>query len=250
MSHWVFLRGLARERTHWGDFPDRFRAALPGATLHLPDLPGNGTRHRETSPCSVSAMVQDCREWLHAQGIHTPVRVLALSLGGMVAAEWAQQAPNELDGMVLINTSLRPFSPVHHRLRPHNWPRLLRLLSMAQSVEAREQAVWQMTSRQPEDPRVLSEWIDAAQGHPVRARNVLRQLLAAARYRASAQAPAVPALLLAGQGDALVDPRCSAALAQAWQLPLRQHPWAGHDLPLDDPAWVAEQVRGWLHLPL
>lgn len=248
MSHWVFLRGLARERTHWGDFPDLFRAALPGATLHLPDLPGNGTRHRETSPCSVPAMVQDCRAGLHALGIHTPVRVLALSLGGMVAAEWARQAPHELAGMVLINTSLRPFSPVHHRLRPHNWLRLLRLLAATHSLEAREQAVWQMTSRRPVDPRVLSEWIEAAQRHPVRARNVLRQLMAAARYRAPVLAQAVPALLLAGQGDDLVDPRCSAALAQAWQLPLRQHPWAGHDLPLDDPAWVAGQVRDWLYL--
>jgi hypothetical protein len=24
------------------------------------------------------------------------------------------------------------------------------------------------------------------------------------------------------------------------------HPWAGHDLPLDDPQWVLEQVLGFL----
>ena len=35
MSNWVFLRGLTRESAHWGDFPQRFAAALPGARVHL-----------------------------------------------------------------------------------------------------------------------------------------------------------------------------------------------------------------------
>ena len=41
MSNWVFLRGLTRESAHWGDFPQRFAAALPGARVHLIDLAGN-----------------------------------------------------------------------------------------------------------------------------------------------------------------------------------------------------------------
>jgi hypothetical protein len=38
----------------------------------------------------------------------------------------------------------------------------------------------------------------------------------------------------------------SGQLAAAWGAPHREHPWAGHDLPHDDPAWTAEQVRAWL----
>jgi pimeloyl-ACP methyl ester carboxylesterase len=76
--------------------------------------------------------------------------------------------------------------------------------------------------------------------------NVIRQLAAAARYQAPAGAPLMPVLLLAGAGDRLVSPRCSEALARQWSAPLAVHPTAGHDLPLDDGAWVAGQVKGWI----
>jgi hypothetical protein len=42
--------------------------------------------------------------------------------------------------------------------------------------------------------------------------------------------------------DVLVSPQCSATLAHRWQVELRIHPDAGHDLPLDDPAWVIQQT--------
>jgi hypothetical protein len=50
-------------------------------------------------------------------------------------------------------------------------------------------------------------------------------------------------LLLTSAQDGLVDTRCSLALAQAWHCDIESHPWAGHDLPLDDAAWVIEAVR-------
>ncbi|MGI9217433.1 MAG: alpha/beta fold hydrolase [Hydrogenophaga sp.] len=247
---WVLLRGLTRETAHWGDFPCVLQRALPGAQLHLLDLPGNGVRHAERSPATVHALVADVRRQLAQRGIATPVHVLALSLGAMVAAQWAHTAPHELAGAVLVNTSLRPFSPLHHRLQAPNWPRALRLALGRPTPDAAERLVWQMTSRQRNvDEAVIAAWVAARRQHPVRGANALRQLLAAARYRAPVQPPTVPLLLLAGAGDRLVDPRCSHALAQAWCAPLREHPRAGHDLPLDDPHWVAEQVRDWLTAP-
>jgi len=53
-------------------------------------------------------------------------------------------------------------------------------------------------------------------------------------------------LVLASAHDALVDPYCSRRLAQAWALPIAEHPTAGHDLPLDDGAWVVRQVERWV----
>jgi hypothetical protein len=35
-------------------------------------------------------------------------------------------------------------------------------------------------------------------------------------------------------------------LVDRWKTSLAIHPDAGHDLPLDDAAWVARQVRDWL----
>ncbi|MDF3831688.1 alpha/beta hydrolase, partial [Cupriavidus basilensis] len=53
-------------------------------------------------------------------------------------------------------------------------------------------------------------------------------------------------LVISSKTDRLVDPACSARLAAAWSVPHRRHPWAGHDLPHDDPAWLAATVAHWL----
>ncbi|KAB2876624.1 MAG: hypothetical protein F9K43_00925 [Bauldia sp.] len=37
----------------------------------------------------------------------------------MVATEWLHSAPQDIASAVLVNTSMRPFSPMHRRLRPH-----------------------------------------------------------------------------------------------------------------------------------
>jgi pimeloyl-ACP methyl ester carboxylesterase len=247
MNTWIFLRGLTREAAHWGRFTAIFQQALPRARILTLDLPGNGEHHRQTSPLSVAGMVDACRDECVRRGIETPVSLLAMSLGAMVAAEWARVAPEELDGCVLINTSMRPFSPLHHRLRPANYPTLLRLALGGGSAEAIEQTVLRLTSNQPGQLRdVIPDWSAVRRHRPVSASNAVRQLIAAARYRAPRQAPGVPLLLLGSEHDQLVDSRCSQAIASAWHCSLLMHPAAGHDLPLDDPRWVADQVRRWL----
>lgn len=247
MNTWIFLRGLTREAAHWGRFTAIFQQALPRARILTLDLPGNGEHHRQTSPLSVAGMVAACRDECVRRGIETPVSLLAMSLGAMVAAEWARVAPDELDGCVLINTSMRPFSPLHHRLRPANYPALLRLALGGDSTETIEQTVLRLTSNQPGQLReVIPDWTSVRRQRPVSAGNTVRQLIAAARYRAPRQAPGVPLLLLASEHDQLVDSRCSQAIASAWHCPLLMHPAAGHDLPLDDPRWVVDQVRRWL----
>lgn len=55
-----------------------------------------------------------------------------------------------------------------------------------------------------------------------------------------------PLLVLVSEGDTLVHPELSRTLAARLQAPLRSHPRANHDLPLEDPQWVADQVRDWL----
>ena len=75
--------------------------------------------------------------------------------------------------------------------------------------------------------------------------NILRQLFAAMRFRAPAQLGKIPLLMLAGEHDKLVNVACSRALASLWHCPLQIHAQAGHDLPLDDGAWVIRQVLDW-----
>jgi pimeloyl-ACP methyl ester carboxylesterase len=244
---WVLLRGLMREQRHWGDFPARYQVALKTPLTCL-DFAGNGHLHARTSASSVAGMVEDIRNQLRQLGIAPPYRVLALSLGAMVAVEWAMQYPAELEKVVLINTSLAPFNPFYQRLRPRNYPVLLRTL-LTGSLELREALILRLTSTHyggEHAAAILAQWISYASQCPVTRTNILRQLLAAVRYRAAPDKPAPDLLLLAGQRDALVNVQCSKTLAQRWHCPLRLHPGAGHDLPLDDPAWVIQQITDWL----
>ena len=245
-TRWIFLRGLTREAVHWGGFANAFRQAMPGAEVLMLDLPGNGLWHARPSPLSVAAMVAQCRAELAQRGVAGPFQLLAMSLGAMVATEWARTAPAEVQGCVLINTSFGSFSPFYRRLRPRNYVALLREVLMAPSPLAAESAVLRLTSnRAQERAAVVADWVDARAQRPVSSSNALRQLVAAARYRAPRTCPVERMLLLASAQDGLVSSQCSQAVASAWACPLVLHPWAGHDLPLDDPAWVAEQVARW-----
>lgn len=245
---WVFLRGLTRESRHWGAFVDEFAQALPGSRVVALDLPGNGHLNHFASPTRVPALVAHCRTQLALRQVDGPVRLLAMSLGAMVALAWAQAHPQEVAAQVLINTSVRPFNPFYQRLKPANYGVLLRLVLSRASDEAWESAVLRLTSNHWADrpEAVLPHWLGLRAANPVSRVNALRQLLAAARFRAPVMPPAVPTLLLASEHDQLVSSDCSKMLARVWRTPLRLHPSAGHDLPLDDGPWVAAQVRDWL----
>jgi pimeloyl-ACP methyl ester carboxylesterase len=174
MAHWILLRGLTRDRRHWGDFPNVLAGANPGQGVFAVDMAGNGERHRERSPASVAAMVDDLRRALRGHGIEGPHRLLALSLGGMVALEWAARYPAEIERVVLIDSSTGGLSPFHRRLRPEQYLRLLLFLACP-SAYCRERLVMAMTSSRPDAQRVAL-WADWRRENPVSLGNMLRQL--------------------------------------------------------------------------
>lgn len=247
---WVLLRGLSRESGHWGVFPEHLlrelRALQPQSQLVMLDLPGNGALRRQASPTQVSAIVDACRAELQRRGVTGPVSLVGMSLGAAVLSDWANRYPGEVDAGVLINPSLRPFSELFRRPRPLNYLGLL-LLSLSRfGARLREERVLMMTTRLTSPQTVIDRWVELQRQHPLGVRNTARQLLASMRYRASRTRPSAPMLLLCSKADSLVDWRCSQAISRAWGAPLRLHTKAGHDLPLDDPQWVAGAVADWL----
>lgn len=243
---WILLRGLTREAGHWGPFVPLLREALTPHAVLTPDLPGNGRRWAERSAATVPALMEAVRAELAAQGIHPPYRLLGMSLGAMACVAWVEMYAEEVEAMVLVNTSLRPFSAFHQRLLPRAWLALARLLMLGARPEAAEQAVLALTSRKNFSEAVraqlLEHWVALRQRHPVSRASAFNQLIAAARYRAPQAAPAAPVLVVGTHGDRLVSPRCSESLARQWRVPLVQHTDAGHDLPLDAAEWLAAQV--------
>jgi pimeloyl-ACP methyl ester carboxylesterase len=250
MSTWILLRGLTRETRHWGRLPDALRDAIGAAgaeRLLLLDLPGNGEFVNLRAPATVADMVGFVRIAALQSGVAGPYRVLAMSLGGMVATDWAQRHPGEIERLVLINTSMRPFSRMVERLRPSAWRGLFGVAAHWRDPSRAESGIHRLTCNNVATLGAdLDNWRDIRRSAPVSRANAWRQLWAAARFRAAAVKPACPVLILSSRADKLVNPVCSAKLAAAWRATHREHAWAGHDLPHDDPAWTSEQVRVWL----
>ncbi len=244
----MLLRGLMRESRHWGEFRSSLQSACSGQPLVCLDFPGNGVLHQLNSATSVEAMAQHCHHQMQQLGLAPPYRVIALSLGAMVAVAWNALYPNDLEKLVLMNTSLAPYNPFYQRLRPQNYPKLLRFL-LHGSPAQRERLILELTSNgsQPmKTENTLEQWLAYAQQYPIARSNILRQLFAAISYRAPITAPTVPTLLLAGQQDRLVNVQCSLTLACHWHCPIKIHPSAGHDLPLDEPDWLIREIQDWL----
>ncbi len=241
--NWILLRGLTREQAHWGDFPRRLQSAFPEHRFHPVDLPGTGVHFRESSPDTIVGI----REAVRRQVAHIPkpFSILALSMGGMVALDWAQHAPEgEIQNLVLINTS-SGFSPFWQRMRPGVWPKLIRLLIRRELFE-RERDLLRLTSNRVPPLELIKQWYRIQRQRPVSVHNAGRQIAAAARFKPASKRPMPEALLLASRGDRMVHWKCSADLEQRWQWTLKLHPDAGHDLVVDDPDWIIRQLLAWL----
>jgi pimeloyl-ACP methyl ester carboxylesterase/alpha-ketoglutarate-dependent taurine dioxygenase len=242
--HWLFLRGLSREKRHWGAFPETFARIVPGASVHCLDLPGAGTERERPSPRTIEAITADVRpRWLGLRNEHPgPWGLLAMSLGGMVAMAWCAQHPADFSRLVLANTSCGDLSRSWRRFHPGIIPSALRALATRDPAEREERILAFCTRLLPDLPAVAAQWAS----YPRMERgNVLRQLAAARAFRAPERIE-VPALVVGGGRDPLADPSCSRMLASHLGAPLTVHREAGHELALDAPEWFASEVAAWL----
>lgn len=246
-QNWILLRGLARESAHWGAFVPLLQSTFPDAQITLLDLPGTGCFYRETSPHTIKAITDRVRRHAFDQGfIDRPVTILALSLGAMVAWEWMRSYPEDICGAILMNTSFADLSPFYQRLRWQNYIDFVALL-MTRDLHNRESKILRLTSnRRNRDEQITQAWEKIQIERPISLKNSLRQIVAAASYRPDNIKPKPPVLLLNGQGDRLVAPACSEAIHKKWNLELHRRIGAGHDLTLDDGAWVALQLKEWV----
>ena len=246
-QNWLLLRGLARESAHWGDFTQQLQNTFPHAHVSVIDLPGTGQFYLEDSPNNIKSITQITREHTYNKGLlKQPITLLAVSLGGMVAWEWMRSFPKDINSACIINTSFSNLSPFYQRLRWQCYPQFIALLTQ-KNLKSRETAILQLVSnnRVHDDP-ISNSWANIQSQRPISLKNSFKQIVAAATYKPDHQKTTQPVLLLNSLQDKLVSTDCSTSIQQHYQLPLIQHPWAGHDLTLDDPAWVNEQLKKWI----
>lgn len=242
-KNWLLLRGLARGTGHWGSFAQRLQQEFPQDRFEMIDLPGNGARNLEESPLQIEDYVRDLRANCDYVRSGKNFQILSLSLGAMITVEWMRQHPGEIHKAWIVCTSSSGLSRFYERFRLGNLSRGLRFLGQDRNDTQWEEMVLAMITNSPErrkaEAPALTEY---SQRYPVKTRNVLRQMVAASRYRFPAQAPG-PITLIGTHGDRLVSPRCTLKIAETWGQQALMHPWSGHDLPIDDPQWLLEQLR-------
>ena len=239
-NRWLLLRGLGREAGHWDGFPDKLRAL--GQKVEFLDLPGAGTEFARQSPLTIAATVEDLRR---RRKNEAPIGVISISLGGMVALDWATRYPDEINRLVVINSSVSGLVPPWRRLRLKNLRTGLRFLT-ASTLAEKERAALKITTNLKGEAleSTVRQWVEIRERHPVTTTAIVRQLVAAATFRLH-HSPRCPVLIVKGEADGLVDPICSDLLAEKMGAALASHPSAGHDLPLDEPDWLAKTVTEW-----
>ena len=243
--NWLLLRGLSREKRHWGRFPALLAEATQ-AGVHCLDLPGFGTERGRPSPADIAGIVEDLRaRWRPlAEANPGPWGLLGMSLGGMVTMQWATSHPQDFARVVLVNTSAGNLSAPWERMSPSVLPKVVRSLFDTDDASRERRILGMTTCLATNLDEVAEEWAGyAREGRPERIA-VLRQLWAAMRFKAPARLE-MPALVVSGAKDPFTAPACQRKLATHLKADLEVHPGAGHELAVDAAPWLAERVAAW-----
>ena len=246
-KHFYLIRGLIREAAHWGEFLNHLKKNFPEAKVTTIDIPGAGEYYRSPSPLSIGEMVEQMRQTfkIHSNANEENILV-AISLGGMISANWLKNHPEDFQRCVLINTSYRDYSGTFERLKPSALAYLLKVPFL--KGRAKEAHILKLVSNNPDVfETTLDLWVKIQNSRPVSLKNTLRQLMAAAKFKSEGFKPQIPTLILASEADRMVSVVCSEKIAKAWNVPIIKHSTGGHDLTADDPQWVVEKINRLWH---
>lgn len=235
---WILIRGLTRSYFHWHDFTELFKNSLQLESVQCPELPGNGYLSTADTPDDPLACVNELKKQIET--ITEPVGLLGISLGGLIATQWALAFPNEISHLVIINSSFAN-SPIYHRIKPFNYLSLLKNIFFHKPEDI-EKFILETTCNSDNWKSVLPKYVAFQNEHPVRFKNIIRQLQLAQKGRFN-QKPDCQILILTSANDRLVNTKCSLLIAKNWGLDSETHPTAGHDLPMDDSSWIISMIQ-------
>ncbi len=242
-KHFFLFRGLIREAKHWGEFPVLLAKAHPDSRVTTIDIPGAGIHFNSPSPLSIRKMVEGMRRvYLEHKKENEECILLAISLGGMIAAQWLKDHPEDFEKAVLVNTSYGGMSKVFDRLKFSAFIHLLKVPTL--KGRAKEAHILRLVSNHKNVfDKTLNLWVDIQKEQPVSLGNTIRQLAAGGMFRIGNFKPVLPILILASVQDRMVSVECSRTIALKWQSKIIEHPTAGHDLSADDPQWIVNRVK-------
>ncbi len=248
-KNWLLLRGLAREERHWGEFPHMLSEQIPETRVHFLELPGVGKKAHLEAFANIKDYTNQLREeWLALKRTYPePWGVMAISMGGMIGMDWCHRFPHDLTALILINSSAGNLSPPHHRFSPLAMGTVLKLF-FREDYEEREEAILKLTTNMLKvDQDLIKRYASYSADTPIKRSSFIKQMAAASRFQIPKELKQ-ELLILAAKKDRLASYKCSQAIAKHFHTKVHYHESAGHDLPMDDPQWVVDQIKNFLEI--
>lgn len=251
-QHLVILRGLIRENAHSIALYKYLAQEKTNLIVHGLEIHGNGQYFKQDSALSVTDMVEQVRHDYSEIRKQYPAEdeftLIAISLGGMIAADWTHRYPGDFNKLVLVNTSFSGVCSMFERFRPANLTSYLKLL-VSTNAKSKEENIFELIIHQKEkNTYLIDEWSKIRNERPISIFNTLRQMFAGWRFSAPEAASQLPTWVMVGERDELVSPNCSYQIAKKWNLPILKAQNAGHDLTNDDPKWFIDEISQILNL--
>src|SRR3989338_7160868 len=168
--NWILLRGLTREKSHWGEFLPMLKKASPGAQVFCLDLPGVGSENGRPSPLSIAGITDDLRARWRKSFSKAKLGdwvCVGHSLGAMIALDWQDRYSKDFVGACAINTSSRCVVPLWQRVKPGALAQFAKI-SASRDIETLERIVLGLTSNlQRNNKKLLAEWVEFAKARPL-----------------------------------------------------------------------------------
>lgn len=244
--NWLLLRGLMREADHWGDFPKDLEAQKGVDRVVCLDLPGVGTESSRLFIPSIKQAVEDLRsrfKILQQDKGDEEWGILGISLGGMIAMQWAHDYPHDFKKIVVMNSSSKE-SPVWKRLTVPSIAVAFECFLEKDLVKREKKIIDMVSNLRKNDLKLIDSWIKIAQKNDFSKLTAANQITAASLFKLPKKIN-TPMLVLTSRADRMVSYECSKYISERFKAPIKIHPSAGHDIAIDDSKWVTEQIINW-----
>ncbi len=251
----ILIRGLAREAGHWGGFTKILENKLTKSKcknikIITPDIAGCGKYHLLTTPNSINKITDQLRisiinDYKNSIESNKNIVLIGLSLGGMIALDWLQRYPNEIDKTCVINSSLGEH-PILWRVKASVFPLLIVGLFIPRKLL--EKLILRKVSNEKNREKFIDNlrlWIEIYEKRPVRLTSIINMLLAASNFKLNNQITS-SGLVITSTKDRFVNYKSSEDIAARLGWDIYYHKLAGHDLSLDAPDWLSDKIVTWL----
>jgi 3-oxoadipate enol-lactonase len=228
----LLINGVGDDLEAWAFQREEFAAA--GLRVVTFDNRGSGSSGHPAGPYSSQQMAADTKGLVDALQL-APLHLAGVSMGGLIAQEYAAAYPDDLHSVVLANTYAAPDPFTYAAFE--TWALVAEAAGMR--LMMRQQAPWVFSSHfYLTQPDKLAEFLDEMDRSTQPVSSFAAQISALLTHDATARlgSIATPALVIASADDIIIKPALSGSLYEGLPNATWEMIPGGHATFLEDPA--------------